>query len=124
MKTKAVSQIARISLGVTGGILVLLGIAFWTGHALTLIPAHEAIGVLFVISLWVLSFLGLKMGLSRSLIAFAFLWGLIVLAVGATQAMWLPGGWHWVIQVVHLLIGIVAMIFGALLHKRISPLAC
>jgi hypothetical protein len=33
-------------------------------------------------------------------------WGLIVLAVGGMQTQWLPGPLHWIIRVVHLLLGL------------------
>jgi hypothetical protein len=41
-----------------------------------------------------------------SLVAAAALWGLIVPIVGLTQRELLPGSAHWVIQVIHLLLGI------------------
>lgn len=120
MKMNTLAQLVRVLLGVAGVALVLLGIAFWTGHASSLIPVHAAIGLLFVVCLWVLSILGLKAGVNRRLVAFVFIWSLAVPIVGAIQMLLLPGAWHWVVQVTHLLTGIAAMYLGALLHRRIS----
>jgi len=47
-----------------------------------------------------------RAGVPASLVAGAALWGLIVPIVGLTQRELLAGSAHWVIQVIHLLLGI------------------
>jgi hypothetical protein len=37
------------------------------------------------------------------------LWGLALPAFGMTQATMLIGPWHWIIQVIHLLMGLIAL---------------
>jgi hypothetical protein len=42
-------------------------------------------------------------------VAFASLWGLLVVVLGLTQGRLLTGDVHWVIQVLHLLVGLGAI---------------
>jgi hypothetical protein len=43
------------------------------------------------------------------LAAFAIAWGLLVAGVGMTQQGLLPGDLHWIVRVMHLVIGLAAM---------------
>ncbi|MGH2366880.1 MAG: hypothetical protein ACRDI2_01660 [Chloroflexota bacterium] len=103
--TTALLMLVRL----TGAILIVLGLLFWTGNALTLIPVHMLLGLLLVLLLWVLTFLAARAGLGVGLVALAALWGFVVIALGMTQTQLLPGDAHWVIQVLHLLVGLVAL---------------
>jgi hypothetical protein len=49
-----------------------------------------------------------------------FIWSLIVLALGMAQVSLLPGQYHWVIQALHLLVGLIAMGLGHALARRIG----
>ena len=86
-----------------------LGSLFWTGNAPTLIPLHMLTGLLLVLGLWTQAALGARAGLAIGMLGLALGWGAIVVAVGLTQAGLLPGDAHWVIQVLHLLIGLAAV---------------
>src|SRR5207249_724405 len=88
----------------TGLISVILGVLLWTGRALALIPQHMFIGVVFVLSLWVLAALAARAGVSSHFIVTVVLWGVLVLVLGLMQRQMLVGDAHWVIQVLHLLI--------------------
>jgi hypothetical protein len=33
-------------------VLLVLGIAFWTGHGLSYIPLHMIVGIVLVVALW------------------------------------------------------------------------
>lgn len=117
---KSIILIARILLSLFGIALVLLGILFWTGHALSLLPLHMALGGLFVVCMWVLAVLGLLARGSRMFALLVLIWSLIVPALGVTQLRLLPGSDHWVIQVIHLLVGIIAMGLGHSLARRLG----
>lgn len=91
--------------GFTGALRVVLGVVFWARHALNLIPIHMGIGFLFVAALLALSVLGLRAGAPRGMVAFAFAWALVIPVFGMAQAQILPGSLHWVIRVLHLLVG-------------------
>lgn len=90
-------------------VLLVLGIGFWTGHWFNLIPVHMIVGVVLVLSLWTTAGIAAAVRVSTGFVVAAFVWGLIVIAFGATQAQLLPGGAHWVIQALHLLVGMIAV---------------
>jgi hypothetical protein len=113
------TTIAQLLVTISGLTAVILGLLFWTGNALTLIPIHMVVGLVLVLSLWTLAVLGIRAGVHPGFVALAIVWGLIVPALGATQTQLLPGGAHWVIRVLHLIVGLVAMALGHQLASRI-----
>src|SRR5690242_19443768 len=48
-----VFRIASIILRLCAALAVILGILFWSGNALNLIPIHMLLGLLVVLSLWI-----------------------------------------------------------------------
>jgi hypothetical protein len=92
--------------------LLVLGLLFWTGHGITLIPLHMAIGFVLVVTLWAIAIAGALRGAPLPLAGIAILWGFLVPWLGQSQFGLLPGPWHWVIQVLHLFVGIVAVGLG------------
>jgi hypothetical protein len=100
-------------------VLIGLGIAFWTGHAMNLIPLHMALGATLVVCLWITSILAAVARIPAGLPVVGILWGIVVIALGMTQWQLLPGSAHWVVQVVHLLVGMIAV--G--LNERLARLA-
>jgi hypothetical protein len=103
MRTITGIQMAVRALGV---VQLALGILFWTGRALGLVDLHQLIGILLVLALWTLAALAHRAGVPGGLVAGAAVLGLIVPIVGLTQRELLPGSAHWVIEVVHLLLGV------------------
>jgi len=69
----------------TGLALIVMGLFFWSGRALSLISVHMLIGLLFVLSLWALATLAAAAGGSRRLALQAILWGVLVLLLGLMQ---------------------------------------
>ncbi len=67
----------------SGVLLILLGLAIWTGRADAIIPVHEFLGFVLVLSLWTLAFLAARAGVQRGVV-----------------------DWHWTIQILHLLVGL------------------
>src|SRR5262245_29377717 len=106
---KAAARIIGMVAGVSGLVQLVLGVLFWIGLAQALIPLHMLIGLIFVLALLTLCGLGLAAGLGMRAVAVPLAWSLIVPALGMTQMQLLPGSFHWVIKVVHLLVGIAAM---------------
>jgi hypothetical protein len=88
---------------------LVLGLLFWSGNALSLIPLHMLSGLLLVLGLWIQAGLGARNGAGLGLAGGALVWGLLVVGLGVSQDGLLPGGLHWLIQVTHLLVGIVAV---------------
>ena len=109
-------MIMRICIAVLRGSAVLswvLGILFWTGNANSFVTLHIALGVLMTLSLWGAGLLvGTREGGSPGLMISAFVLGLIVIFFGLNQQTFLVGSLHWIIQVVHMLLGISAVILA------------
>ncbi len=111
-------------LRVSALIALILGIIFWTGNTPdALVNVHMLLGILVTLSLWVLGFLfGTAKGGNWGLASVAFIWGLLVVFVGLSQQSWLVGSAHWVIQVLHLLIGLLAIGIGEMIGARYKRL--
>ena len=103
-------NISLMVLRVAWIVTIILGILFWTGNADSLTPIHMLLGIIIVISLWVIGLAqGFIKGGSFILALATFLLGLIIAIVGLYQTTWLTGSNHWIIQVIHLLLGISAI---------------
>lgn len=107
MKTAAI--VLQMLVRIVGVILIVLGVLFWTDNADGLIPVHMLLGITLVLALWVLAILAALARVNMGLVVLAFVWGLIVPILGLTQTRLLPGSAHWVIQVIHLLVGLGAI---------------
>jgi hypothetical protein len=105
-----------------GLIMIALGLLFWTGNALNFIGLHMLIGIVLVLLLWALAIMAARSGVSLGLVALGIAWGLIVVALGMTQTRLLPGDFHWVIKLLHLLVGIGALGIAERLAASIQPL--
>jgi len=102
---------------------LILGILFWTNvvDGTGLMVVHGLIGIVVVLSLWVLGIAQALEGGSFGLAVATFVLGFLVLLVGLFQVNWLPGSNHWIIQVIHLLLGLSAIGLGEMIggrHKR------
>ena len=100
---------ARGLVGITGLFQLVLGIILWTGHLRGLVNLHMIVGSLFVLGLWVLAGAGGRARAPIGLVITTLLWGVIVLVFGMMQSRLVLGRHHWVVQVAHLLVGIIAM---------------
>jgi hypothetical protein len=118
--TTITTTVFQMLVRVCGLVQIVLGLLFWTNNARTLVPVHMLVGSLLVLSLWVLAVLAAVSGVNPGFVALAILWGLITLALGLTQTRLLPGSAHWVIQVLHLLVGLGAIGQGESLARRIK----
>ena len=98
-------------------IQVVVGTALWTGHWYSLVDVHRTIGMLFVLALWGIAVIALVQRRSAGLAAFALLWGLLVAALGFTQQGILVGELHWIVRVLHLVIGLASVS----LAERLAP---
>jgi hypothetical protein len=112
---------------VAGVVQLLLGLAFWTGNLLGLVDLHMLNGILLVLGLWTQAVLAARAGVEPRLVAVAAVLGLIVVIVGLTQTDLLTGSLHWLIQVIHLLLGIglldLADTLATKAKARLAPVA-
>ena len=114
-----VIQIAAIMLRVFGTLALILGLLFWSGNGLNLIPVHILLGLLLVLSLWII---GLGQAFSKNgswmLAIGALALGALLIVFGLRQSALLVGPLHWVIQVIHLLLGVLAVGIGQISVAR------
>jgi hypothetical protein len=117
----------QMAIRVVGVVQLALGVVFWTGNALGLVDLHQLLGILLVLGLWTQAVLAYRAGVPAGLVAVAAVWGLIVPIVGLTQTSLLTGSAHWVIQVIHLLLGIgllgLAENLATRARARLAPVA-
>jgi hypothetical protein len=111
--------IVQMLVRITGVLQLILGLLIWAENMLNLISIHTLIGLIFVVALWVLAVLSTRAGVPIGLGAGVVILGLIALVFGMIQVSLLPGSAHWVIQVVHLLIGMAAVASGEIIGGRV-----
>jgi hypothetical protein len=104
---------------IAGLILLVLGFIIWPGNADFLIPVHILIGSILVIALLTLSYQAARLKISTNLIIIAVIWALVLPIWGLTQEKLLPETGHLMIQVMHLLFGIVAIGIAEMLGTQI-----
>jgi uncharacterized membrane protein len=109
---KTATTIFNWLIRITGLFQLIIGVIFWVNQDDNLVPFHMLVGVILVLSLWIMAFLAARAGVSWKLTALAFVWGLVVAILGLTQTQILSGNLHWLIEVLHLLLGLGAIGLG------------
>ena len=104
---------------ITGVLQLILGLLIWAENMLNLIGTHTLLGLVFVLSLWVLAAVSTRAGVPIGMAAGVAILGLIALVFGMIQVSLLPGSSHWIIQVLHLLIGMAAVGSGEAIGGRL-----
>ena len=110
---------ARVIIGLSGISLLILGILFWTGRALSLLQVHMLLGAVLVLGLWLIAVLALRARVASGLVALVLIFSVIMPALGIEQMQLLPGASHWLIRLLHLLVGLAAVGLGQTLARRI-----
>jgi hypothetical protein len=111
---------ARWVVRIAGVVQIVLGLLFWSGNAVTLVPVHILLGLLLVLGLWTLAFFAARAGVQPGFVVVVVLWGLLLPVFGLTQDRLLPGDAHWVIRLLHLLVGLAAIGQGEGLGARMA----
>ncbi len=117
---KITANVLRILVSAIGAIMIVLGLLFWTGNAFVLLPLHMLLGVALVLMLWIIAVMALMARVNPILALVALIWGLIVPILGITQFQLLPGSLHWIIQTLHLLVGLIAIALANMLARQIA----
>ncbi len=116
MKTSL--TIARAAFALTGLFQLVAGVLIWTGRGVPLTSPHMAVGGVFVLSLWAIALLCARRGAPAGLVAGAMVWGVLLAAFGMVQAGLMRTQGHWIIRVIHLLMGVIALGLGGMLTAR------
>jgi len=101
---------------------LILGLLMWFGVGGALVPVHKLLGILVVLSLWVLGGFAFTIKGGVGIGIGAIVLGLIVLLFGLNQRTILVGDLHWLIQVIHLLLGLSAAGMGEAIAGRYKRL--
>lgn len=98
---------------------LILGLIFWTTPTRgNLVPIHMLLGIIVTLTLLILGgvIMTVKGGLGIGIAAIVL--AIIVPVIGLTQTQLLGGSLHWIIQVIHLLIGLAAIGMGEMIAGR------
>jgi len=105
-------NLTRWTVRIAGLAALVLGLLIWAGVARALVPIHTLIGITLVVGLWTEAVVVLRAGGKGLLPGVALAWGLLTVGFGLTQAQVIVGGSHVIVEVAHLLVGIVAIGLG------------
>jgi len=111
--TSMVIRIASAVLSLAGLLALVSGIAFWSGIGLNLMALHMLLGILAVGALWTIG-IGQAFSSSGSWIiaASALILGALTIVLGLYQSSLMIGAFHWVVEVLHLTLGILTIGLG------------
>ena len=70
--------------------------------------------------LWIIAVMALVARTNPALALIALVWGLIAPILGITQDQLLPGSLHWLVQALHLLVGLGAIALANILARQIA----
>jgi uncharacterized membrane protein len=114
-----VIRISSAVLSLAGLLALISGALFWTGTALNLMALHMLLGFLAVGALWVI---GLAQAFAQRgswiIAGCALIVGAVMIVIAMTQASLLPGEFHWIIQVIHLALGLLTIGVGHMAAAR------
>jgi hypothetical protein len=117
---KPLASVVQMIVRVSGVVQIVLGLLFWAGTALGLRDLHMLIGIVIVLLLWTLAALAATARVGVALPLTGFVVGLVTVWLGLTQERLVPGGGHWVIRVLHLLVGLAALGLADALGTRVK----
>lgn len=112
--TTALNTAQAVLVG-SGAALLGLGLIMWTGRADEFIPLHLLIGLVLVLSLWTIAAIAARAGVSGRVVGTAVGWSLLAAVIGTTQQTLLSGDLHWIIEVLHLVVGMGVIGWGRIL---------
>ncbi len=101
--------VARMVVRIAFVVQLLLGIGLRTGRLDNLTSIHITVGVLFVLGLWMVAVIAARAGVNRVQVGVALLWGALMPVFGLTQQGLVAGNLHWIVQVLHLAVGIAGI---------------
>lgn len=114
-----VIRIASAVLSFAGLLALILGLLIWTDRALNLVQMHMGLGLLAVGALWII---GIGQAFSENgswvLAACALGIGAVMVILGMSQSTLMLGAFHWVIQLLHLLLGLLVIGMGHIGARR------
>ena len=97
---------------------LLLGLGLWNGAWSKLLNLHQGLGLVMSAALIWIAVLRFIRSVSPELLGTAALCGLALPVLGTLQGRLLPGQSHWVMEVLHSLLGLGAIALAELIGSR------
>jgi hypothetical protein len=110
---------ASAILTLAGILALVIGLLSWSGTAAHLMTMHMPLGFLTVGALWVIGIAqAVVKGGSWLIAACAIIFGTVTIVFGLLHTALMAGEFHWLIQVVHVALGILAIGLGHMAAAR------
>jgi hypothetical protein len=114
-----VIRITSVILSLSGVLALILGLLLWAHTAPQFVSLHMLLGLVVVAALWVIGIAQAFTSNGSWLMAtVALILGAVVLYLGMIQASVMVGALHWIIQIIHLLLGLAAIGVGHMAAAR------
>jgi hypothetical protein len=114
------ARVFKIVIRLCAGGTLLLGLGFWAGLRGPLLPLHLLFGITLVLSLCAVAGMSWAAAVRSRLGVGVFLSAPVVLLLGFGQVGILGGRLHWIIQVVHVAVGVLAATLGVVLASAVQ----
>jgi hypothetical protein len=115
------ARILQIIVGIAGLCALVLGLVIWIAD-IDLTDIHMLFGLLVTLGLLVMSIIALTAPGLRIWGLVGIVYAIILLIFGESQSNILAGNLHWLMQVLHTLIGIGALVLTGFLGARYRTL--
>ena len=100
-------------------ISLVLGCALWAGRGYAYLQLHMWLGFIITFTLLAMVILSLIARLKPALPLITLVWTIALPVFGIAQLKLMPGPDHWIVRVVHLILGLGAIGLGEALCKRV-----
>jgi hypothetical protein len=97
----------------------VLGCSLWAGRGYAYLQLHMWLGFIITFALLAMVILSLIARLKPALPLIALVWTIALPLFGIAQLRLIPGPNHWIVRVVHLILGLGAIGLGEALCKRV-----
>jgi hypothetical protein len=112
-----IARLLQIVMGITGLCALVLGLFIWIAN-IDLTDIHMLFGLLVTLGLLVMSIIALTASGLRIWGMIGIVYAIVVLIFGVSHSTILVGNLHWLIQTLHLLVGIGAIVLTGFLAAR------
>ena len=115
------ARLLQIVVAITGLCALVLGLFIWIAN-IDLTDIHMLFGLLVTLGLLVMSIIALTASGLRIWGMIGIVYAIVVLIFGVSHSTILVGNLHWLIQTLHLLVGIGAIVLTGLIGARYRTL--
>lgn len=102
-------KLLRWCVRIGGLVALVLGVLLWLGKLTGTLNLHMTLGAIVAAALAILAIYAIVTRAGIPLAVVGLVWAAATIYVGMNQNQWLPGSNHWVIDAIHLLLGVGAI---------------